>query len=60
MKSHEKRIEQLEAKTVKEDVPDNLQEYYALEADPESKYGKALDALYNPNRETINPNEAIS
>ncbi|MCW9708093.1 hypothetical protein [Fodinibius salsisoli] len=61
MKSHERRIEKLEDKTMntRPDAPDNLGDLYATEDDPKSEMSKALDALYNPNRGTKNPNDAI-
>lgn len=39
--------------------PNNLKELYELEQDPDSEIGQSFRALYNENRESINPNEAI-
>lgn len=61
MKSHKHRIRKLEDETMnkREDVPEGLQEIYAQEDDPQSDMSKAMEALYNPNRGTQNPNDSI-
>ncbi|MFH5834091.1 hypothetical protein [Halalkalibaculum sp. DA384] len=61
MKSQKRRVQKLESVTMneREDVPNNLTGIYALEDDSETDTSKALDALYNPNRGTRNPNDAI-
>lgn len=60
MKSHKRRVQKLESVTMneREDVPNNLAGIYELE-DSETDTSKALDALYNPDRGTRNPNDAI-
>lgn len=61
MRSQKRRIEKLEDKTLNknEDVPDNLGGIYEREDDPETDTAKALDQLYNPDRGTKNPNDAV-
>jgi hypothetical protein len=61
MRSQKRRVEKIEASTMdkKEDAPDSLGELYAEEDDPESDMHKAMEALYNPNRSTVDPNKAI-